>query len=202
MLIYPRQPRNTPKRVLKLSDFPRKINTYIEKAREYFTSHSLEPQYVRSIDTLYPTRQGICFVLHGALAYQERVFNDTRRYIYPANAGMAKAVYMPQPDHEGKELILVEGSADALAINQLGLRSVSYLGTWIPTERLNVLAGLVRDVNKVYVIPDSDAAGQHGLQQILRAIPWARVLQLPIGIKDVCELTKEQLKLFLTSTTL
>lgn len=196
-LEYPDKPKKTFKRSLRLSDFPAKATAYNQAAREYFTGRELTPGYLKSLSTIYPTRRGICFVLHGAMGFQERVFNDPRRYVYPTGAGMASAVFMPEPDHIGNELILVEGSCDALAIGQLGLRALSYLGTWIPEERLKTIAKEIRDPGKVLIIPDNDAPGQHGLRQLAMAFPGARAIMLPWGVKDVCDLSHDQRRLLL-----
>lgn len=88
--------------------------------------------------------------------------------------------------NDAESVLILEGQNDLLAAWSLGIPAVTSTGgalsfrpEWVP-----LLAG--KDVT---ICLDSDKAGGEGMAKIFNMIPTAKILFLPEGIKDICELT-------------
>lgn len=163
----------------------------------YLDERELDIHFIESLATVYSTQAGICFVLYGGLVYQERAFSGPR-FRFPYGVDMSAAVFLPQPEHPSDELIITEGTADALAAAQEGYRSVAMLGSLVPQRRFDLVKSLVRSVRRTIYIPDNDAPGYAAADRLLRNLGCPVQLGLlPYGVKDLCELPREKRKAWL-----
>jgi len=195
--LYPSLPRLRQPRVLKLTDFPeQRMAGWTTEAHEYWKQHHIVPPVM---PTCYPTNRGICYILFGGLGYQERIFTG-RRFYYPYGVDVAPmlyvpidyTLYIPRP-----ELIIVEGTTDALAVHQSGYDSVSLLGTALTYGRMELLHVLARGHQRLYFIPDSDEPGLSVLDYLLQGGLPVKVRYLSPGVKDMCDLSIRERKIFL-----
>ena len=198
--LYPRLPNLLQPRTLKLSDFPeQRTEGWTSEALEYWEQHHITPPLQR--DTVYPTYRGICFVLYGGLGYQERVFDGDLRWLYPVNVDVSGMLYVPTigDEEENEELFVVEGTTDAMAINQSGHRSAAILGTMLTSARAKLLKELIYDPKQVYYIPDNDEPGLAMVDRLVCFGLPVKIRYLPTGIKDICELYRQARQMFLRS---
>lgn len=188
---YPKVSHLLKPRLLKLSDFPPALQDgYILSALKYWDQHYIDVTSLSHISTVYPTRRGICWVLYGGLGYQERltITGVTQRFIFPLGVDVSGMVYMPNPENANEELIITEGTTDALAVEQVGFRAVSILGTMLTTQRVRLLQSLVRNSQRVFYIPDNDGPGLSAINRLIRAGLPVKVRYLPDTAKDLCNM--------------
>lgn len=199
---YPRLPRLIKPRTLRLSDFPPAIDDWLDSAKLYWRLHYIDSRLPSTVQTVYPTAHGICWVLYGGMGYQERLTsNPTNRFSFPAGVDVSGMLYLPDPESKAEELVIVEGTTDALAIHLAGYRAVSSLGTMLTAQRAKLLQSLVRDTRRVFYIPDNDSPGLHAINRYIREGIGIQVRYLPKGCKDMCDLTREEREVFLGVAT-
>jgi len=97
--------------------------------------------------------------------------------------GVRRVLYRLPKVLEADEVFVVEGEKDVATLEKLGCTATSCAGgasaKWLP-EYTEALRG-----KTVYVVPDQDAPGlKHG-EKILAAVPWAKMIRLPV--KDVTD---------------
>lgn len=80
-----------------------------------------------------------------------------------------KSKLLYSPSHVGKNLFLVEGYIDAIALSQHGMRAIAPMGTSISEHHLE---DLWRIDTCIYLAFDGDTAGQHALERCINlALP-------------------------------
>ena len=187
-------------RMLTLSNFPQRCDSYNDSTKLYLRKHGLKESYVNSLSTCYPTKHGICFVLTGKLLFQERRCDGIMPAVNnPHGVTRDGAIYMPEPDNPFDELVIVEGPADAIAVSQEGYRSVALLGANPDNKALAYIStGLVRSPNKTFFIPDNDKPGLSLIVPVVREMPRVRILILPTPFKDICDMPQSMREQFLS----
>lgn len=116
------------------------------------------------------------------------------RYVYPANFQKSALIYAPKcvkvlsPDVE----IWCEGPLDALKAAQHGYIAKAILGCAISRVQIQYLEETPREV---ILALDNDEPGQRGVSELLRLTNRfdISILRYPDGIKDIGEMTNEQL---------
>ena len=103
---------------------------------------------------------------------------------YKNPAGSHATLFNLQAAAKAPNIFLCEGEIDCLKLIEEGIPSVSSTGgsgtfreEWVP---------LLKGKN-LWICYDNDTAGRAGIRQLLTFFPNAIVLQLPEGVKDICE---------------
>lgn len=189
----PTERRPVQTRTLSFSAFPVKWPSFSESAVAYFNSREIIIEDLPS--TVYPTADGICFMLHGVIGYVERVFTDRRRWMYPKGMETRKAVYpLIVTNSTTPYTFIVEGPTDALAIWQCGHSALSTLGVVLTKDRIELVRRMaVRPV----VIPDNDPPGINAAAQWVRYLPGSTIRMLPLCYKDICDMPLTERRAFL-----
>ncbi|MBI4283546.1 MAG: toprim domain-containing protein [Chloroflexi bacterium] len=87
-----------------------------------------------------------------------------------------------------KEMILVEGPLDAIALWQLGYSAAALLGTVMKAE----LKAQISGCDPRYICLDQDTSGQKGGRVLAQQLgPKARVVSLPDGVNDPCDFVEK-----------
>lgn len=198
--IYPNiQPTvDRAKRMISVQDFPASLAP-LNHHEKYLKSRGIESSKISEYSAYY-CEDGICYILYGAFGYQVRVTNDTQqsarrgaglRFLFPSGVSLRSALYAPaRTRFSGKELIVVEGTTDALAVAQLGYRTVSLLGSSVTPEKVAAIKGLLTEMEDsiLYMIPDNDLPGQKAAEKLCEGGLYPRLLYLPSYAKDICDL--------------
>lgn len=105
---------------------------------------------------------------------------------------------------EKKEIIICEGNFDVISLHQAGIsNSVATCGTALTDEQLKLIA---RYCDKVYMLYDSDAAGQNATKKALMACQRNGlanfVIKLEGGAKDINDVLMEEGAEAITKCTL
>lgn len=107
---------------------------------------------------------------------------DSKKYIN--DTGSKVALFNIRSHSTKKTIILTEGEIDAIKLDQEGIPAIS------PTagaETFNrELANQLQN-KTVYIVYDNDEAGKKGIRKVLEFIPNAKILELPLDSKDVCD---------------
>lgn len=180
------------RRLLSVQDFPERVVTPSDHHIAYLESHRINPQFLLHYSA-YLTEDGVCFVLAGCLGYQLRITTPglSTRFLFPAGVPLKSALYVPDATRlAGRELIIVEGTTDALAIAQTGYRTVSLLGSNVTIEKVAALKGLLAEVPNsiLYMIPDNDLPGHVAAAKLCSLGLTPRIHYLPTYAKDICDL--------------
>jgi 5S rRNA maturation endonuclease (ribonuclease M5) len=199
---------------VKWNEFPKRTNEWGGPDVAYFKEHGIKLKDVMGLDSIYPTEKGLCFLLvgmNGRSAYQERltVSWTGSRWCNPSNVNLSGFVYKPwslaynipeSTDH----VFIVEGSTDALRLHTLGYLAIGILGVSIPKERVEVVEYLCSKLNTIcnkkvraVLIPDNDGPGESLVRRLVTKIPTLGVSRLPHTVKDVCDMKRSELCIFL-----
>ena len=123
---------------------------------------------------------------------------------YKNSQGSTAVLFNIQAIKDADSVVVAEGEGDTIKLMQEGIVAVSSTGGagTFPAQ----FAETLKD-KKVWICLDNDEAGIKGTHKALEHIPHARVIQLPIGIKDVSDFyvagnnTKDFLKLMKLALT-
>lgn len=89
-------------------------------------------------------------------------------------------------------VIVVESSFDAIRLDQVGLAAVATLGAGVSK---NQSALLNQYFNHIIIVPDADQAGSDMAAKLVERLgKKVTNISLPTGVKDIGDLTDEQLK--------
>lgn len=138
--------------------------------------------------------------LHGHLRFCiERAVRpkDMPRYLYPEHADKKSllfgACHADLDRIRSWGVIVVEGSLDAIRIDQHGIGPVvAILGSTVSARQSEILAGL--RPKRIYSMFDRDAAGIHAtfsLRKVLSSCP-IMVCRYPKGLNDPAELSRKE----------
>lgn len=218
---YQNQQVRVPHRGLKWSEFPT-TGSWGTLTRDYLYDHGLSTQRIGNLETVYPSLDGICFVLLGGerlqdYAYQERLIpppmladgKTPLRWRNPIDTSLHNYVFTPWiwediSNLNSQCIYLVEGCTDALRLYVEGYISIGLLGVGLTEGRKRVVHQIqerVEEIHGTHTIPlrfiaDNDGPGESLVGRITREF-GCRVLRLPPHAKDVCNLTDEELECIL-----
>ena len=218
---YQSQQVKAPHRGLKWSEFPT-TGSWRISTRDYLYDHNLSLQEISKLETVYPSLDGICFVLIGGerlqdYAYQERLIPPPMladgkaplRWRNPIDTSLHNYVFVPWiweeiPTLNSQCIYLVEGCTDAVRLYTEGYISVGLLGVALTEGRKRIVHQIqerVSEINSTDTIPlwfvaDNDGPGERLVGKITREF-GCRVLRLSHHAKDVCDLTDEELQCIL-----
>lgn len=114
-------------------------------------------------------------------------------WTFRKNAALFGAQFLKPADAE-KDLVLVEGPFDAMAVYQAGYRSVACFGAKLSFNQSRIIRRYAR--NRVIVFFDGDKAGRQGIsmaRQNLESYVEVLIAKAPKG-KDPGDLSTEQIK--------
>jgi DNA primase len=116
------------------------------------------------------------------------------KYLYSENFPRRETLFNLQNAKAYREVIITEGSLDAMRVHQSGFPNVvATLGASIPSEH-NAILG--RFFDSLVLFFDNDEAGEAAKRAIIKGNPrkdlW--IVPYPSGIKDPGEMTEEQIK--------
>lgn len=118
------------------------------------------------------------------------------KYRYPDHAPISKTLFGYYKVREGvRDIILVEGALDAIAMWDVGLKAVAQMGSNLSEEQIDLLRRLApRTVTVAY---DQDRAGAKALDRLLRnrrfGFAQLRVMRWdPVQGKDPLDLAPEE----------
>ena len=168
------------------SRFPMPAKRYSIHSLEYLATRGISLPFVEKVHTMYPTEMGICFMLEGGVCFQERITSPQRlcrRFRSQYGSEMGGCVYSPGvvSVFQCPLLVVTEGTADALVIEQEGLRAISLLGTSLTKEKLHLVRQYPSE--RLYYIPDNDVPGLYAANEIIREL-GAEVYLVPLEYKD------------------
>jgi len=107
---------------------------------------------------------------------------DSKKYIN--DTGSKAALFNIRSHSTKKTIIMTEGEIDAIKLDQEGIPAIS------PTagaETFNRELANQLESKTVYIVYDNDEAGKKGIRKVLEFIPQAKILELPLDSKDVCD---------------
>lgn len=176
-------------RTLTIADFPARVKHYSAASIHYWKQHHIDINSVKSEQTVYPTERGICFIMRGAVCFQERITlsNWPLRFWSPAGAPLGKVLYAPGSLFDiDKPVFVVEGLTDALAVHQSGYQAVALVGAKVSEQQL-VMLKTMSVTKRLILIPDNDEAGEQCTKTLVKELPIA-VRYLPSQYKDVSDI--------------
>lgn len=89
-------------------------------------------------------------------------------------------------------VFVVESSFDAIRLDQAGIPAVATLGAGVSVRQIKLLE---QNFNIIYSVPDQDSAGREMDDKLKKALgSKLSSIALPSGVKDVGDLTDEQIK--------
>lgn len=107
---------------------------------------------------------------------------DSKKYIN--DTGSKVALFNIRSHSTKKTIVMTEGEIDAIKLDQEGIPAIS------PTagaETFNKELAMALAGKTVYIVYDNDEAGKKGIRKVLEFIPTAKILELPLDSKDVCD---------------
>jgi DNA primase len=169
-----------------------------KRAQEYFTSRKITKDSVIKYQLGYSenqdmvtvpiyTPEGLCigFV---ARSIEGKVFKNT------PGLQKSKTFFNLHRAKRYDKVFVVESSFDAIRLEQVGARAVATLGATISKEQRSLLK---QYFNQVIVLGDNDEAGQNMSKKLIASFGAGCLApSLPEGIKDVSDLSDNQLKKF------
>jgi DNA primase len=169
-----------------------------KRAQEYFTSRKITRDSVIKYTLGYSenqdmvtvpiyTPEGLCigFV---ARSIEGKVFKNT------PGLQKSKTFFNLHRAKRHDKVFVVESSFDAIRLEQVGAHAVATLGATISKEQRSLLK---QYFNQVIVLGDSDEAGQNMSKKLIASFGAGCVApSLPEGIKDVSDLSDDELKKF------
>jgi DNA primase len=169
-----------------------------KRAQEYFASRKITKDSVIKYTLGYSenqdmvtvpiyTPEGLCigFV---ARSVEGKVFKNT------PGLQKSKTFFNLHRAKRYDKVFVVESSFDAIRLEQVGAHAVATLGATISKEQRRLLK---QYFNQVIVLGDNDEAGQNMSKKLMASFgPGCVVPQLPEGIKDVSDLSDNELKNF------
>ena len=186
---------------ITFADFPRRLLGWSAESVRYFVKHHIDVKALNSVNTVYPSEKGICFVMTGKVCFQERItakkYLGLMRFYSPPGSPLGEVLYFPaiESHEQYKPLFVVEGLTDALVIHQSGYSSCALIGAKVSARQLAMLQEL-SGTRDLYVIPDNDKAGEECNATLQRALS-IRVRHLPTQYKDVCDMPTDDRHRFL-----
>lgn len=100
------------------------------------------------------------------------------------DTGSKVALFNIRSHSDKKTIVLTEGEIDAIKLDQEGIPAIA------PTagaETFNRELATQLEGKTVYIVYDNDEAGKKGIRKVLEFIPQAKILELPLDSKDVCD---------------
>ena len=192
---------NNPKwfKNMKKSD----LGFFGRKAYNYILGRRLDPYYARKIGYVYgegkqfSERVIIPFFQNGSMNYfLGRSLNpkEKRRYLNPPNSNSKKVLFNYDEIQEGDDLIIAEGTFDAMSINHDDQIATSLLGADISIFQLEKIYS--KKVKNIIYAPDTDEAGQRvmksNIKKLITYCPYeglnVYIYDIPSGYKDLNEL--------------
>jgi DNA primase len=169
-----------------------------KRAQEYFTFRKITRDSVIKYTLGYSenqdmvtvpiyTPEGLCigFV---ARSIEGKVFKNT------PGLQKSKTFFNLHRAKRHDKVFVVESSFDAIRLEQVGAHAVATLGATISKEQRSLLK---QYFNQVIVLGDSDEAGQNMSKKLIASFGAGCVApSLPEGIKDVSDLSDDELKKF------
>jgi hypothetical protein len=120
-----------------------------------------------------------------AVMVRGRAFTEDSDQKYITPQGQKSRLYNTDKVWQANTVIITEGEYDCLAAEQMGFAAVGVPGanSWQPSW-----STYFDNAKRVYVLFDSDAAGQSGMEKVCDALgPKARGVTLPEGSNDLSE---------------
>lgn len=200
-------------RVLQYRDYPKRANWIVPEVLDYFYTHNIPCDRIMTEENSYVTDGAICFLTHGRKtnAYQLRYcpsrmrYNRMLRFDIPSGIDMDDHLYYTSVGKRAG-IVIVEGSADALAAYSHGYTGISLLGANLTEARAlmlkEVLAAFALACGQKYgngavFIPDNDSQGAKSIERMARYNVGVKVARLPLAAKDLCDLEYDEREQFL-----
>jgi DNA primase len=169
-----------------------------KRAQEYFDSRKITKDSVIKYQLGYSenqdmvtvpiyTPEGLCigFV---ARSIEGKVFKNT------PGLQKSKTFFNLHRAKRHDKVFVVESSFDAIRLEQVGAHAVATLGATISKEQRSLLK---QYFNQVIILGDNDEAGQNMSKKLIASFGAGCVApSLPEGIKDVSDLSDDELKKF------
>jgi DNA primase len=170
----------------------------MERAADYYKSRKITKESVIKYKLGYSDKQdmvtipvyspnGIClgFVVRSV---EGKVFKNT------PGLQKSKTLFNLQRAKRHDKVFVVESSFDAIRLEQVGVHAVATLGATISKEQRKLLK---QYFNQVIVLGDNDEAGRNMSKKMIEFFGSGCIApELPEGIKDVSDLSNDDLKLF------
>ena len=168
------------------------------KAIEYYKSRKITKDSVIKYKLGYSEKQdmvtipvyspdGLCLGFVGR-SIEGKVFKNT------PGLPKSKTLFNIQRAKRFDKVFVVESSFDAIRLEQVGVHAVATLGATISKEQRKLLK---QYFNQVIVLGDNDEAGKNMSKKMISYFGNGCIApSLPEGVKDVSDLTNEDLKNF------
>ncbi len=172
-----------------------------ERAVNYYKSRKITKDSVIKYKLGYSEKQdmvtipvyspeGLCLGFVGR-SVEGKIFKNT------SGLPKSKTLFNIQRAKRYDKVFVVESSFDAIRLEQVGVHAVATLGATISKEQRKLLK---QYFNEVIVLGDNDEAGQNMSKKMIAYFGTGCIAPpLPEGIKDVSDLSNEDLKVFVDS---
>ena len=172
-----------------------------ERAAKYYKSRKITKDSVIKYKLGYSEKQdmvtipvyspdGLCLGFVGR-SVEGKIFKNT------SGLPKSKTLFNLQRAKRYDKVFVVESSFDAIRLEQIGVHAVATLGATISKEQRKLLK---QYFNEVIVLGDNDEAGQNMSKKMIAYFGIGCIAPpLPEGIKDVSDLSDEDLKRFTDS---
>jgi len=170
----------------------------MQRAADYYKSRKITKESVIKYKLGYSDKQdmvtipvyspdGLCLGFVGR-SVEGKVFKNT------PGLQKSKTLFNLQRAKRHDKVFVVESSFDAIRLEQVGVHAVATLGATISKEQRKLLK---QYFNQVIVLGDNDEAGKNMSKKMIDFFGSGCVApELPKGIKDVSDLSDEDLKSF------
>ena len=168
-----------------------------QEAMNYWYSRGLNDHSVYEFQLGYSAAQNMAITpLHTVkgelLGFQGRTISGSKRFKNSTGLKKSQTLFNIHRVKTARDIVIVESPIDAMLLSQEGIAAIASMGASMSKTQLELLTSYF---NYAIVIPDADEAGE-GMVAKLRATYNGQltVIKLPPNVKDVGELTKEQLE--------
>ena len=170
-----------------------------QRAMSYFENRKINKDSVIKYKLGYSEKQdmvtipvyspeGLCLGFVGR-SVEGKVFKNT------PGLPKSKTLFNLQNAKRYDKVFLVESSFDAIRLEQVGVHAIATLGATISKEQRNLLK---QYFNHIFLLPDNDEAGQLMANKLKTQFgSGCAVLELPKDIKDVSDMSDDELKIFI-----
>jgi DNA primase len=170
-----------------------------KRAMDYYSSRGITEESINTYKLGYSETQDMLIIpVHSPdgfyLGFVGRSV-EGKRFKNSTDLPKSKTLFNLWRNKRVDKVFVVESSFDAIKIEQAGGHAVATLGATISKEQRKLLK---QYFNQVIALGDNDEAGQNMSNKLITDLGYGKcvVAKLPDGIKDVSELSENDLKEF------
>jgi len=171
------------------------------KAINYYQSRGITKESIETYKLGYsPTQDMVTIPVHSPDGYYLGFVGrsiEGKRFKNSTDLPKSKTLFNLWRNKRVDKIFVVESSFDAIRLEQVGVHAVATLGATISKEQRKLLK---QYFNQVIALGDNDEAGTNMSNKLITDLGTGKciIAKLPDSVKDVSELSDEDLKKFVS----